>query len=100
MSAALEVDEEELLDEDEQEAEELSHPHDPASHEGRPKNGGLATKFQELADRGMVCKTVIKTLTQDMGLETMTQVQSMTINETLKGIDVYASLLHSPSDCC
>lgn len=87
-SAALELEEEEFLDEDEEEAEQLSQPHDPSSHEGRPRNGGLVTKFQELADRGMVCKTVIKTLTQDMKLETMTQVQSMTINETLKGIDV------------
>lgn len=84
----MQVEEEEFLDEDEQEAEKLSQPHDPSSHEGRPRNGGLVTKFQELADRGMVCKTVIKTLTQDMKLETMTQVQSMTINETLKGIDV------------
>lgn len=37
----------------------------------------------------MVCPTVVNTLTQEMGLETMTQVQSLTINETLKGGDVY-----------
>ena len=46
------------------------------------------TKFQELSDRSMVCDTLVKTITRDMGLKTMTQVQSMTINETLKGIDV------------
>ena len=51
-------------------------------------NHGPVTKFQGLADRGMVCDTVIRTLTRDMGLETMTPVQSMTISETLKGIDV------------
>ena len=49
---------------------------------------GPVTKFQELSDRSMVCSTLVKTITKDMGLETMTQVQSMTINETLKGIDV------------
>ena len=49
---------------------------------------GPVTKFKDLAERGMVCRTVIDTITKDMGLETMTQVQSMTINETLKGIDV------------
>lgn len=49
---------------------------------------GPVTKFQELSDRSMVCDTLVKTITRDMGLETMTQVQSMTINETLKGIDV------------
>lgn len=54
---------------------------------------GPVTKFQELADRGMVSPTVVKTLTQDMRLETMTQVQSLTINETLRGIDVYVLVL-------
>lgn len=49
---------------------------------------GPVTRFAELLERGMVCDSVVKTITQDMGLETMTQVQSMTINETLKGIDV------------
>ncbi|KAL8940575.1 MAG: hypothetical protein Q9211_002202 [Gyalolechia sp. 1 TL-2023] len=50
---------------------------------------GPVTKFKELAERRMVCPTVVRTLTESMGLETMTQVQSMTINETLKGGDVY-----------
>ena len=51
-------------------------------------NHGPITKFKELAERGLVCQTVVDTLTKDMGLETMTEVQSKTINETLKGIDV------------
>lgn len=50
---------------------------------------GPVTKFRELGERKMVCPTVVRTLTEDMGLETMTQVQSLTINETLKGSDVY-----------
>lgn len=49
---------------------------------------GLVTKFEDLGTRQMVCKTVVDTITKQMGLETMTQVQSLTINETLKGIDV------------
>ena len=49
---------------------------------------GPITKFKGLSERRMVCDTLIRTITEDMRLETMTQVQSMTINETLKGIDV------------
>lgn len=37
----------------------------------------------------MVVPTVVKTITQGMKLDTMTHVQSLTINETLKGGDVY-----------
>ena len=48
------------------------------------------TKFRELAERGLVCQTVVDTLTRDMGLVNMTEVQSLTINQTLKGIDVLA----------
>ena len=54
----------------------------------RPTNHGLVTKFKELAERGMVSGTVIDTLTRQMGLETMTHVQTLTINEILKGHDV------------
>ena len=36
----------------------------------------------------MVSETVIDTLTRQMGLETMTHVQALTINEILKGQDV------------
>ncbi|KAI4217804.1 MAG: hypothetical protein L6R36_009263 [Xanthoria steineri] len=51
---------------------------------------GPVTRFIELQERGMVCPTVVKTLVEDMRLETMTHVQSLTINETLKGGDVLA----------
>ena len=49
---------------------------------------GPVTKFKDLAERGMVCQTVVDTITKSMGLETMTQVQSLTINESLKGQDM------------
>ena len=48
---------------------------------------GPATKFAELAERNLVSEKIVRTLTEDMGLVTMTQVQSLTINETLKGVD-------------
>ncbi|KAL8795691.1 MAG: hypothetical protein Q9195_001929 [Heterodermia aff. obscurata] len=51
---------------------------------------GPATKFQDLSERNLVCNTLVQTITKDMGLETMTPVQSKTINETLRGIDVLA----------
>ena len=50
---------------------------------------GTLTRFQELSDHGLVHDNVIKVLTKEMGLETMTQVQSMTISEALKGTDMY-----------
>ena len=49
---------------------------------------GPVTKFAELGERNMVCQTIVDRITRDMKLETMTHVQSLTINETLKGIDV------------
>ena len=50
---------------------------------------GHVTKFHELAERNMVCDTVVNTIVHGMRLDTMTPVQSMTINETLNGVDVY-----------
>lgn len=49
---------------------------------------GPVTKFKDLAEQGLVSRTVVDTLTKDMGLETMTQVQSLTLNESLKGTDM------------
>ena len=49
---------------------------------------GPVTKFKDLAERGMVCQTVVDTITKAMRLENMTQVQSLTINESLKGNDM------------
>lgn len=49
---------------------------------------GPAMRFEELAQQEKVNRKIINTLTRTMKLETMTQVQSMTINEALKGVDV------------
>ncbi|ELR04403.1 hypothetical protein VC83_02156 [Pseudogymnoascus destructans] len=50
----------------------------------------IITKFQELADRGHVHPAIIKEITDTMGHDTMTDVQQLTIAETLKGTDVIA----------
>ena len=52
-----------------------------------PIKTGPVTKFQELADHKLVSKIVVDTITQEMGLTTMTQVQSLTISKMLKGVD-------------
>ena len=71
------------------EAEDLGREGENAQQFHRnPSRLGAVTKFQELKDRNLVCRTVVDTLTKDMGLVDMTEVQSKTINETLKGIDV------------
>ena len=54
----------------------------------RALQDGPVTKFKDLVERGMVCKTVVDTITKAMGLETMTEVQSMTIGQSLKGQDM------------
>ena len=47
------------------------------------------TRFEDLAKKGLVHPNVIKTITRNMKLETMTDVQTRTINEALSGVDVY-----------
>lgn len=51
-------------------------------------NQGPITMFQELAERNLVDESLIRPITQDMNITTMTHVQSLTINQTLKGVDV------------
>lgn len=51
--------------------------------------GGPITQFAELKTRGLVDGAVIDNLTERMGLSTMTEVQTATINEALKGADMY-----------
>lgn len=46
------------------------------------------TRFQELVERNLVDENLIRPLTEDMNITTMTHVQSLTINQTLKGVDV------------
>ncbi len=52
-----------------------------------PAEAAVYTKFQELADNGLVNADVIRQITHGMGHDTMTPVQTLTINETLKGRD-------------
>ena len=46
------------------------------------------TKFQELIDQDMVHANVIEEITKGMGHHTMTEVQTMTINQGLQGTDM------------
>lgn len=85
-AAAAAYDDEAIEGELEQEVYAETPPSDAQIN--RATNYGPVTKFKELSERGMVCPTVVDSITRGMGLETMTQVQSLTINETLKGIDV------------
>jgi ATP-dependent RNA helicase MSS116 len=47
------------------------------------------TRFADLATRGLVHPNVVNTITRQMKLEDMTDVQTRTINEALSGVDVY-----------
>jgi len=51
---------------------------------------GPVTRFADLETRGMVHPRVVRTLTQDMQLETLTEVQAATINAALDGTDIVA----------
>lgn len=73
------------LEVEDYETEEQAEAQPPPSD---PQIDGPVTMFEDLGARNMVCKTVVDTITQEMGLKTMTKVQSLTIDETLKGIDV------------
>jgi ATP-dependent RNA helicase MSS116 len=52
-------------------------------------NDGPVTEFADLARKGLVHPNIIRTITKQMGLTTMTEVQTRTINEALNGNDVY-----------
>ena len=83
---AIRQDPEELEGEIE---EEIAQSPPPSSQQiDEAVQHGPVTKFADLSTRGLVSQTVVDTLTQNMKLETMTQVQSLTINETIKGTDV------------
>jgi ATP-dependent RNA helicase MSS116 len=46
------------------------------------------TKFQELIDHNLVHPNVVNEITRGIGLSTMTEVQSKTINLALRGDDM------------
>ncbi|KAG8629552.1 hypothetical protein KVT40_003417 [Elsinoe batatas] len=48
------------------------------------------TKFAELAQQGLVNEAIVDSITQKMGLETMTEIQSATVRSALQGVDVIA----------
>lgn len=58
------------------------------AHTEQPTQDGPVTEFKELATRGLVHPNLINTITKQMKLQTMTDVQTRTINEALSGIDV------------
>jgi ATP-dependent RNA helicase MSS116 len=51
---------------------------------------GPVTEFRDLATRGLVHPNLINTITKQMKLTTMTDVQIRTINEALSGVDIIA----------
>jgi hypothetical protein len=51
------------------------------------QQSGPVTQFSELAERGLVNENVVRAITQSMRIDTMTPVQSKTLNQTLSGID-------------
>jgi ATP-dependent RNA helicase MSS116 len=53
-----------------------------------PSNNEPVTRFADLDTRGLVDGNVIRAITGNMKLETMTEVQSATIHEALKGVDM------------
>ena len=55
--------------------------------EASEQKDGLITRFEDLARNGVIHRNVIDTITKSMKLETMTSVQSQTINEAAQGID-------------
>ncbi|KAI4736180.1 DEAD-domain-containing protein [Aureobasidium sp. EXF-12298] len=58
--------------------------------QSEPNDNGPITTFAELGQRQLVSKGVVQTLIKDMGLETMTEVQTATINQALEGNDILA----------
>jgi ATP-dependent RNA helicase MSS116 len=60
-----------------------SHSHAP----NRPAAKNV-TKFIELIEHNMVHPNVVEEITKKMGHHTMTDVQSMTINQGLQGNDM------------
>jgi ATP-dependent RNA helicase MSS116 len=45
-------------------------------------------RFDQLIEHNLVHPNVVKAVTEGMGHHTMTQVQTMTINQALQGTDV------------
>ncbi|KAK2873718.1 hypothetical protein FQN49_002135 [Arthroderma sp. PD_2] len=50
----------------------------------------LITEFAELGEKGVIDQRIIDSITNGMGLKTMTDVQVHTINESIRGTDMIA----------
>ncbi|KAF2704618.1 DEAD-domain-containing protein [Pleomassaria siparia CBS 279.74] len=61
-----------------------------AVNEQHSAQDGPATEFKDLEVRGLVHPNVINTITKQMRMTTMTDVQTRTINEALSGVDIIA----------
>ncbi|KAH0566458.1 hypothetical protein GP486_000128 [Trichoglossum hirsutum] len=53
---------------------------------------GFVTKFRQLADQRLVDGGIIRTITEKLRFETMTEVQSLTIMDSLAGTDMQVAL--------
>ncbi|KAL3421203.1 DEAD/DEAH box helicase [Phlyctema vagabunda] len=54
------------------------------------RTGPAVTRFDELLEHNLVHRNVVSAITKGMGHETMTEVQSATINQALEGTDIIA----------
>ncbi|CAI6327274.1 unnamed protein product [Periconia digitata] len=70
--------------------EDVAEEHETKDEAVTESDDKLVTKFKDLALRGLVHPNVINTITRSMRLDTMTDVQTRTINEALSGVDVMA----------
>ena len=62
---------------------------------GASEADGVVTRFENLSSLG-VHENVVRSITEGMGYETMSQVQSMTIQPALAGKDMYELPSRSP----
>jgi ATP-dependent RNA helicase MSS116 len=67
-----------------------SYAAEEAEPTANPEDNGLITNFQELAERNLIHPNIIRTITERMGLRTLTDVQSQTIESSLRGNDMVA----------
>lgn len=59
-----------------------------ATLENTSQEPEFITEFADLMSKGLIDPSIIRNITGRMGLSTMTDVQSQTINQMLGGIDV------------
>lgn len=62
-----------------------------AAQSVEPAESELITEFADMKTKGLIDPTIVRNITHPdrMGLKTMTEVQTQTINQMLRGDDVY-----------